>query len=397
MKGAANKMVILSILTFQNINGLNGSAKFVKQFQEIKTKFGKNIKVNIYSDSGGFSNEEAYIKSKKYKVKVFVKKLLSTTTIGTKISVKRQIENSAQKVVNQYFENINKNTSNVNVVIFNDPFVMFQYFSHKDSSIDSTKTIFMMHNNGEPLKMFFDRFPKLINEKEKADKIILSLLCKVSRIVFVSEKARLSFCKQYPKLKEKTRTIYIGHIDDEKLSSCDNDNLNIISVGSISDRKNQIGIIKAIEDIRDSSIHYTAVGGGEALEKCKSYISGHGLENRVSLVGSKKNVKEYLCQSNLFISNSLDEGLPISAQEAMECGLPLILTDVGGCSELINGNGILINNDQGELMNAISYMNDHKNELALKGKISRQLFLELFTIDKMIERYEELINELIAS
>jgi glycosyltransferase involved in cell wall biosynthesis len=53
----------------------------------------------------------------------------------------------------------------------------------------------------------------------------------------------------------------------------------------------------------------------------------------------------------MLISNS--EGLPMSAIEAMSAGLPLILSNVGGCPELIKDNGILVENNVESITNAI--------------------------------------------
>lgn len=43
-----------------------------------------------------------------------------------------------------------------------------------------------------------------------------------------------------------------------------------------------------------------------------------------------------------FISTSLSEGLPVSIQEAISFGIPIIATDVGGVAELFENNGILL-------------------------------------------------------
>jgi glycosyltransferase involved in cell wall biosynthesis len=46
---------------------------------------------------------------------------------------------------------------------------------------------------------------------------------------------------------------------------------------------------------------------------------------------------------SLFINVSTTEGIPVSIMEAMSFGIPVIATDVGGTSEIVNdGNGMLL-------------------------------------------------------
>ena len=56
---------------------------------------------------------------------------------------------------------------------------------------------------------------------------------------------------------------------------------------------------------------------------------------------------------DVFCLISDSEGLPLSAIEAMSCGLPLVLSNVGGCSELIKENGFLVDNSPEEIANKL--------------------------------------------
>ncbi|MER1860411.1 glycosyltransferase [Proteus mirabilis] len=56
---------------------------------------------------------------------------------------------------------------------------------------------------------------------------------------------------------------------------------------------------------------------------------------------------------DVFVLSSDSEGLPMSAIEAGSAGVPLLLSNVGGCSELIHNNGIIFENNIDSLLNAI--------------------------------------------
>ena len=89
---------------------------------------------------------------------------------------------------------------------------------------------------------------------------------------------------------------------------------------------------------------------------------------------------------------SLDEGLPIAAIEALRSGMPLILTDVGGCRELINDNGYLVKPDIKELGDAIKKIQDSPETAKTMSKNSYNLFISKYSIGSMIDSYSELIN-----
>lgn len=74
-----------------------------------------------------------------------------------------------------------------------------------------------------------------------------------------------------------------------------------------------------------------------------------------------------------FINVSSTEGLPISAQEALGYGIPLILSDVGGNRELVNENGIMLSANpspdeiQKALLRLIDVSHDEKSRMHQKS------------------------------
>ncbi|MCP4407268.1 MAG: glycosyltransferase family 4 protein, partial [Gammaproteobacteria bacterium] len=73
-------------------------------------------------------------------------------------------------------------------------------------------------------------------------------------------------------------------------------------------------------------------------------IHKHKLAETVLLLGNRSDIPDILGQSHLFLMSSAWEGLPISLIEATLSGLPCIVTDVGGCSEVIDTcqNGVVV-------------------------------------------------------
>lgn len=106
----------------------------------------------------------------------------------------------------------------------------------------------------------------------------------------------------------------------------------------------------ALAASQDKSIHWTCIGGGEEKDKIAYIINQNSMNDRVSFLGDLSNddVYKYYEGTNVFcfVNTSLSEGIPVSIMEAISFGIPVIATDVGGTSEIVNSsNGILLSKD----------------------------------------------------
>ncbi len=204
---------------------------------------------------------------------------------------------------------------------------------------------------------------------------------------------RKKFVSQYPYDNAQTYYAYNGIEVKQVVQRLPSNTLDLISVGSLCDRKNQIGILNAIGLLPldyQNKITVTLVGDGNArleLEKKAKELSA-----KVTFTGSTKEVEKYLAMANCFILFSKDEGLPISIIEGMRAGLPVIGTNIAGIPEqIIDGKtGILVDVDEQQLADKLMYIVDNMDRLPEMGAASHQLFLEKFTIDAMVKKYVEI-------
>ncbi|WP_298499362.1 glycosyltransferase [uncultured Algibacter sp.] len=165
-----------------------------------------------------------------------------------------------------------------------------------------------------------------------------------------------------------------------------NDSLNIITAGTLNKRKNQIMIIRAVENLK-YDFKVSILGGGELKDYLTKEIYSRNLNAKVSLKGKVKNVNDYLVESNCFVLSSFTEGFPNALLEAMAIGLPSISTNcLSGPLELLNNNkpvninngefykaqyGILINNDDHiALEKALTYFEQNPDERERYSKLS---------------------------
>lgn len=72
------------------------------------------------------------------------------------------------------------------------------------------------------------------------------------------------------------------------------------------------------------------------LKKLTDLVAKYQITNHVSFVGQTFNTAAYLAISDLYVSPSLEEGFSNSIMEAINAGLAVVATKVGGTPELLN-------------------------------------------------------------
>ncbi|EHH0795666.1 glycosyltransferase [Vibrio vulnificus] len=111
--------------------------------------------------------------------------------------------------------------------------------------------------------------------------------------------------------------------------------LKVLFVGRLDRPKRPDLLIEALAG--DSRFTLDIVGDGPLR-------NGLSSASNVHYHGSVSSFDKFY-QYDVFALISDSEGLPMAALEAASTGLPLLLSNVGGCPELIGKNGILVNND----------------------------------------------------
>lgn len=170
-------------------------------------------------------------------------------------------------------------------------------------------------------------------------------------------------------------------------------NLNVISVCRFEDQKNIVELMQIAEKLKE--YNFILIGEGSKWHAAKKYIHERSLKN-IFLLGTKKNVFYYLKKSDVYLSTSLYEGLPISIIEAMSIGLPIIASNVtGNCDVVIHGKtGYLY--ELGDIDMALTYLKKILNSDQLRyrlGKNSYEIQRTNFSLEKMINEYKNLYEK----
>ena len=158
----------------------------------------------------------------------------------------------------------------------------------------------------------------------------------------------------------------------------------LISVGELSERKNQILVLRALNKMANKeNIHYVIVGEGSWRSAYEDYIKEHQLQGCVHLLGYRTDVAELYSAADLCCFPSFHEGLPVAVIEAMACALPVACSRIRGNTDLINNDGgILFDpHDVNDFCRSINAIFDR--DVQLMGKKNRDR-VKLYSIGNVI-------------
>ncbi len=207
--------------------------------------------------------------------------------------------------------------------------------------------------------------------------------------------------------KEKIVTLYDPILEPKKINDLKKQKLleqeimnkkMILSIGRLTDQKNFSQLIQSFSKIQKENSDYllTILGEGEQFKKLSELISACKLENKVFMLGFKKNVYNYLQQCEIFISSSKYEDPGASIIQAVFCNKFVISSNCkNGPSEiLVNGKGGILYDPKNE-----SIEESFKKYLKM-DKITRDKYIleaKKNSIKYSIYRHYKSLNELIMS
>lgn len=173
----------------------------------------------------------------------------------------------------------------------------------------------------------------------------------------------------------KTELLYVSN---RKKIGISNSSFVITYVAELSNRKNQEVLISAMSRLCEKydNLKLYLIGDGPNVEEYKNLVKQLNLEDDVIFSGYQSDVTKYLYASDMLVSSSKQEGLPVNILEGMSIGLPIVVSNCRGNIDLIkNGyNGLIVENDSMSFEQAIEKIFLDKN---LRDKLGEKNLLEI--------------------
>jgi glycosyltransferase involved in cell wall biosynthesis len=178
------------------------------------------------------------------------------------------------------------------------------------------------------------------------------------------------------------------------------DVLRLLTVGRLSITKRIEMLIDAVEILHRTAckVQLTVVGGGKTEQQLRKIVAERDLRDAIKITGriDSKKMPEVYRQNDIFVSASMQEGMSNSMLEAMASSLPIITTRCEGLSELIDGNGIIVEKENIEdIVKAIKKLIDnpelHK-QMSTAARKQAEKFDWANAAQSYIEQYHEIIT-----
>lgn len=165
-------------------------------------------------------------------------------------------------------------------------------------------------------------------------------------------------------------------------------------VAELIPRKNQSLIIESMKNILDENgnVKLLLVGTGRLKDIYKRQIEELNLEKNIILTGYRKDVPKIFKITDIGISTSKQEGLPINIVEAQMSGLPVVATNIRGNNEIIkdNENGFIIDNKD-DLIEKINLLIKDKN-LRNKMRVSAIENSKKYDLENVLKQMINIYN-----
>lgn len=148
-------------------------------------------------------------------------------------------------------------------------------------------------------------------------------------------------------------------------------------------------------------VHFMLVGADVVGTNpmLRSAIVEQRLEGVVHLCGERVDIPRVTAALDIATCSSYSEGFPNVIGEAMACGIPCVVTDVGDCAEVVGDTGVVVPSRNAEALAAAwcSLCDLDCAARASLGERARERILRHYSAAAVARRYEQLYEQCIAA
>lgn len=160
------------------------------------------------------------------------------------------------------------------------------------------------------------------------------------------------------------------------------------SVGRLVAEKDYKTLAEAVSLVPNAN--FFIIGSGPEYNKLKVKSKKLKISNRFFILENLAPAVPYLKAFNLFVLPSIKEGLPYTILEAMSAELPIIVTRVGGMTELIENRGMVMPpREPKELARAINYFLENPDSAKNLARKANEFLKDKFTLKRMVRETSE--------
>ncbi len=234
--------------------------------------------------------------------------------------------------------------------------------------------------------------------------LLFPVFASFPRVVMCSRSARDSFPRLWRALGRDRVVVVPNGVDTDRVDRAldrawfvptgrRSPGSRVVSVGRLIPRKDPLTVLRAFALASEAEDALTFVGAGPLADEVMQEASRLGISRRVEVTGTvaREDVYRHLAAADLFVSASTNEGLPVAVLEAMACGRPMILSDIGPHREVTEDLGVplVAPGDVARFADALGWMRALPKGVRVDmGARGRDLVEARFSVRSMHRGYE---------
>lgn len=221
------------------------------------------------------------------------------------------------------------------------------------------------------------------------------------RVLADSEAVTEILERRYGSLADRIHTVPIAGVDTERYvpQSRSGDGTTIVGIlGRLVQQKNHDAVLAVADCLRDEPIRFEIAGKGPREQELRRRVEQLDLKN-IRFKGFVDDVPTFLNGLDIYVQPSHNEGLCITAVEAMACGLPVVAYAVGGLTETVvaGETGYLVEpGDEGRLAERIRSLLVDPELRSRLGTAGRERVIEQYSRDVLVSRFREALESALA-
>ncbi|MCH5320906.1 MAG: glycosyltransferase family 4 protein [Eubacterium sp.] len=176
------------------------------------------------------------------------------------------------------------------------------------------------------------------------------------------------------------------------------DDILMIYPANLTSGKNHIMLFRAVKEILNEhkNIKLLCPGQTELIDEYTSSVNTLGIADNVEFLGYRRDIEKLAALSDVSVSASNREGLPVNIIEAMAIGNAIVATDVRGNRDLVKDgvNGFIVKlDDYKDMANKICALVENPKLINDFGKQNLEMVKDYSTssvLDQMVDVYKDL-------
>lgn len=171
----------------------------------------------------------------------------------------------------------------------------------------------------------------------------------LERVIFVAQYGKQYYLDKYKKSDNRKYQVHCLGVSDPKIDTdLGKDKIfHLVSCSNTIPLKRIELIIEGLAQIRDIEIKWVHFGDGSEMDRLKKMAQeklGDNVDYNFAGRIPHQDVIAYYKENNVncFITTTSTEGNPVSVQEALSFGIPIIATAVSDIPRMVDSNGVLL-------------------------------------------------------